>query len=695
MEYNEKEFQKKANVNALIMWSTLNAVLTIAYIVELALEKKTLGYFLTFVSVAWIPVIIGVIILKIKGMHTWIFREAVAVGYGVFFLFVMMTATNPLTFAYIFPVASMLILYKNRGILVRCGILNLLVIVAVFIKTKITGEGAVPNVEDFEIQFFSTFLCYMAYILSLNHIVKLENALLGSVKGNLDKVIGTIATVKGASSSIVDGMTVVRELSDENRESAECVVESMHQLTSNNEVLQERAVTSMEITQTINAQVENVARQIQEINTLMQQSVTNAQSSSEQLEAVVTSTTEMAQLSAEIESILKEFQTEFNMVKTETGTIEKITHQTNMLALNASIEAARAGEAGKGFAVVAGQIRDLSAGTQSSSNSIMGALGHLEETSDKMMESINKTLELINITLEKVVKVNESVTSIAEDSVRLGETVQVVDGAMQEVEKSNKDMVDNMQQVGEVMGVISACISDADENTRVMRSKYAETSDNVNYIEDIVGRLIEELGEGGFMGVKDVQPGMYLTLTENRGEYRMEYEGKVVELSEDRVVIKLAEAGFTLSNACNYGVNIIVDNGLYCWEDIAIAQLGDGKYRLTLDTNPHVLHRRKYPRMALSNDCVLRLTEEDKVIVGEMVNISAGGFAFSTMDQAVRDTKGQNTILNIKDFELETATNLEGCIIRITDNEGEYIVGCRMLEDRKDIMRYVDENKNQ
>lgn len=692
MEYNEKEFQKLANKLALTIWITIVTVLTIAYALEVKNGKKTMELYIVMMLLAWVPIILGVIILKIKGMHSRIFREIIAIGYGIFFSYTLFTADTAITFSYVFPVVGMMILYKNRGLLIRIEIVNIIVLIANFAYTMMTGQQTDRTLTDLEVQLACTLLCYMSYLLALNYLMKSEKALLNSVEGNLNKVVNTIETVKIASNSVVDGVTVVRELSEENRQSANSVVESMTQLSSNNEILRDRTNSSLEMTQTINTQVENAAALIQEIVVLMQQSVANAKDSSNQLETVVKSTNEMAELSTEIEKILTEFKEDFNKVQEETGTIEKITNQTNLLALNASIEAARAGEAGKGFAVVADEIRGLSTGTKASSTSIMEALTHLEQTSDRMTNSISKTLELINATLTNVLKVNESVTNITQDSIKLGDNIQVVDVAMQAVEQSNRNMVDNMQQVTEVMQYMTESILDADANTKVMRSKYQETSVNVAAIEEVVGQLIEELGQGGFMGLKDVENGMHLTLINTASQ--TEYKGCVADKNENTIVADLFDSSADVTKKAEWKLSVVVHNEIYSWDQVRVLEEGS-RARLELEGNPRVMNRRKHPRLPLKNTCTITIEETGTSFEGKMANISAGGFSFSSTNNALKDAKGKNITLKIHNFELKSAETLKGCIIRVTDNSSEYIVGCRMPEEKAEIADYVKENYNE
>ncbi len=494
MQYDEVYFAKSANKKAMVIWMILGLVLTGAYALEIIKGLRTVEYYASFLMACWIPFAAGGIVLKVKGMETAVYKEVVSLGYAVMYGFVLMTTTTVLSVVYIFPIASLLVLYKNRRYMLRNGILTLVIVIASVIKNYMSGMNTPADITNYEIQIAAVVLCYTGYILSITHLRKSEDAMMESLQGNLQKVVTTIEQVKQASTAVADGVTVVRALSDENKTGAGNVVHSMEELAENNMMLSERIDSSMNMTEDIDSQVVNISELMTHIVAIIQESVQHATKSSSDLENVLKYTNEMAQLSARVENILGEFKEEFDMVKQETGTIETISSQTNLLALNASIEAARAGDAGRGFAVVADEIRDLSMGTQNSSSSIMGALGNLESTSEKMTESITIMLKLVYETLEKIQNVNESVGVITADSTQLGSEIQVMESAIKQVEDFNKNMVDNMKQVQDIMLAVSEGVRDSQSTSQSMLSKYAETSRNVVHIEDVVGRLVEELG---------------------------------------------------------------------------------------------------------------------------------------------------------------------------------------------------------
>ena len=118
----------------------------------------------------------------------------------------------------------------------------------------------------------------------------------------------------------------------------------------------------------------------------------------------------------------------------------------------------------------------------------------------------------------------------------------------------------------------------------------------------------------------------------------------------------------------------------------------EGNYALTVETNPQVYNRRKYPRAPLKNMCTIRVKETDFLCCGSMVNISANGFAFSVREPEFAEMKGREVALEIDDFDVFDGEYLLGSIIRCSNNGGEYIVGCRMPSDSKEIEEYVNRN---
>ena len=643
--------------------------------------------------VCWIPFAVGLILLKIKGRAAQYYKDVVVIGYGILYVFVLFTTHSTLAFVYILPLTSMLILFKNRNFMLRCGVATMIGIVASIIKNFLSGMSGAADITAYEIQVASVFMCYVGYVLSINHLNFTDGAMLHQVEDNLKKVVETIATVKTASTSVVDGVTVVRELADENKASADAVVGSMETLAQNNTVLRDKADSSMEMTHKISKQGANVAELVEKMVQLTNESMVHAKSSSEELTDVVASTNSMAELANELEGILKDFKEQFDMVKSEVGTIEGINRQTNLLALNASIEAARAGEAGKGFAVVANEIRDLSMGTQNSSSRILTALGHLENTSDNMTDSITQTLKLIHVTLDKIKQVSASVSSISGDSTQIGNSVLVIRDSMDEVENSNKSMVDNMKQICDVMEVMTENVEGADQNTRVMRSKYDETMRSVGKIEEVVGKLVEELGAGGFMSIHDIKPGMWVSVTPSKTPNK-EYKAEIIGSFEDGVFTRkllLGKRELVLEKDETYQLLIVVDNMLYKWENVKIALQKDTTYKINVMANPAVYNRRKYPRLPMDNPCEIKLQSEKGSYNGRMVNLSANGFAIATRAEQIGAAKGREIEIKIEGFDLLKEQTLTGHIIRVSNNDGEFILGCRMPEDYLDIRDYVNQ----
>lgn len=693
MDYNENEFKAKANIKARRIWLVFALLLSANYGSDVSQGGYPSTNYIIFLILCWVPFFSGDLLLRIRGKADDRYRYALVIGYGIFYTFLICTTDSPIAFTYILPVVSLLVLYKDQKFMVGCAIANIAsVIVSVFYHLVVLGQNTATDQKNYQLQVACLLLCYIGYIMSIRHLIESDGALTDSIKADLKRVVTTVEQVKTASNTIMDGITVVRELATENKHGSDIVVYGMNKLTDNNDQLQSRTASSQEMTGDINSQVQNVASMINDMVSLTAESGKHAKTSSVDLESLVQTAGTMADLSNEVEHILDAFKTEFETVKQETGTIDSISSQTNLLALNASIEAARAGEAGKGFSVVAEQIRKLSTETKDSSGQISEALSRLDEISGKMTSSIEETLKLIQATLEKVTQTGENVNKITQDSSLLGEHIQTIDSAMKEVESSNRQLVENMEQVSSIVETMTTCISDSDETSKRMLSKYEESASNINNIENVIQELMCELGIGGFMGLDDIHAGMKAKVILPKHLERMEYHGEVRSVAENSISLILSDnPQLNGSETCK--VQVTVDNVLYCWDQAQIqadTASGSHVYALQLSARPEIKNRRKYPRADVSNPCTITLKDSDTTFSGQLDNISANGFAFLIRDPFFMDHKHADVAIDIQNFALSDQSHLEGHVIRCSDDEGVYIVGCQMPEDNYAIRNYVD-----
>ena len=691
MNYDETLFKEKANKKARRIWLVFAILLTANYGSDAASHLYPMNQYVIFLILCWVPFLIGDIILKIKGKASDLYRMDLVIGYGIFYTFVLCTTDSPIAFTYILPVTSLLVLYKNKRFMIGCGIANSIsVILSAIYRAAVLGCTSASDMKNYQLQVSCIVLCYICYVMSIRHLNESDGALTDSIKADLQRVITTVEKVKTSSNAVMDGITVVRELAAENKHGSDVVMLGMNELTQNNSELKDRTESSKSMTTGISAQVQHVTDMIEEMVALTTESEKHAATSSTDLDGLVKTAGTMAELSSEVEQILQSFKEDFSTVKQETGKIDNISSQTNLLALNASIEAARAGEAGKGFAVVADQIRTLSTETKDSSAQIREALIRLDEISGKMTGSMEETIRLIQLTLEKVTLTGQNGKTITKDSSQIGEHIQTIESAMKKVESSNLQLVNNMEQVSSIVKTMTDNIQNSSEISEQMLSKYDESATNINQIEDVIQALMCELGIGGFMGITDVDPGMKASIQTFIDGKPSEYHGEFVKQAANGILISL-EKKPAISKAISCKLQITVGNVIYYWENAQIQKDGSSTdYQVRLSSRPQILNRRKYPRIDISNHCVITIKKTGQQYHARLDNISANGFAFLSKDSVFADAKGTDISVNIENFSLPSHSVLEGHIIRCSNNNGVYIVGCQMPEDNPYIKDYVE-----
>lgn len=377
-------------------------------------------------------------------------------------------------------------------------------------KIKADGTKGYYVAEEYEGRIIGTFMPASEYyaqrssqtlVVSLSILI-IFAVLLVLINQMVDsKIVQGINHITSAMKEIGDGdfSTVVHEDGNPEflllSEGINKMVENISQNMQENEKLLEKQKEDMENTQML---IRNVKSACKELDSVTGENLENAehisQGTGEQEKAVEDLKEIMDRLTGELNSSVdatmaiatetgntseKIIQTQEQMkllsesmqkISEMSAAIEKIiseinsiAQQTNMLSLNASIEAARAGEMGKGFAVVATQVGELAA---------------------RSSLAAKETNELIT----------NSIQAVDSGKIITERTVKVFGVMAQEVEKSNKDILDITEMVRQNVEIVTGAVGQIGRITNVVEENVRISQDTKRAsanMADITGKLLE------------------------------------------------------------------------------------------------------------------------------------------------------------------------------------------------------------
>lgn len=155
-------------------------------------------------------------------------------------------------------------------------------------------------------------------------------------------------------------------------------------------------------------------------------------------------------------TVIDSLNQNIDAVKDIIGSINDVSAQTNLLAMNAAIESAHAGKAGLGFAVVAGEIRKLSEATALNAadasktlKNMLEALQVARNTADETRTAMTMIGNSVNATTSSFVEISSEMNMLADTSMSVRDAVMLVPGSAADLNARADTAIEHVNEIAD------------------------------------------------------------------------------------------------------------------------------------------------------------------------------------------------------------------------------------------------------
>lgn len=307
----------------------------------------------------------------------------------------------------------------------------------------------------------------------------------------IDSLRTVISQVRSVSDRVNVSAGAISASAEEISAASEEISGSMQSLSEDTNRQSELAGNVLRETSTLGEKIKGVEHESESMVThayMMKDKNESGLVAMEQLRRVFERNTEA---SAQVGHGIKDLAAMSVSISTIIETINSISQQTNLLALNAAIEAARAGEAGKGFAVVADEVRKLAEQSSTATQEVQqiidritGVIGTLDSTMNHATELVDDVNVSLDHTSRAFAEINTSIDTVTQEILRLEREVS-------EMETLKNSMVQSVEGIHHVTEQAAAMTEAVSASSQEQTASIEEAVASIEELHAMTSKLMD------------------------------------------------------------------------------------------------------------------------------------------------------------------------------------------------------------